>query len=69
MAKSAPGTRRITISLPAELEDRVREVAWSKRVTVSAIVRDMIECAMKVTETPDVPAAQAPGADRRPRFT
>ena len=44
MASPAEHTKRITFSVPEEVDDWLREHAWETRRSVSATLRDMIEC-------------------------
>lgn len=52
MGQPADTTRRVTVSLPMETEEWLREHAWRTRRSISETVRDMIESVRKEVDTP-----------------
>jgi len=52
MAQPAEHSRRITITIPEEMDDWLREHAWQTRRSVSRVLRDMLECIMREAQQP-----------------
>ena len=56
-----PRSTQLHISLPADLEAELRELAWQKRQYLSHLCRDFIEAGMKKMKEEDAAESMAAG--------
>ena len=50
---------QMNIALPMELHEKLRDLAWQERMSISALCRELIEAAMQLREEETVPEPKA----------
>ena len=50
---------QMNIALPMELHEKLRDLAWQERTSISALCRELIEAGMQLREDETVPDSKA----------